>query len=204
MEEMPVGAPSRGGLATFAARHRCTVFTVVLAAIFAGLRRASGQSDLSIRVSVNGRPDGFAETIGWFANDTVVRVESVAPTLIESLPFVREAWVGALEHQLVPYSLVMKCVEADKLIRTHRPTTVTLNARVLPVVVPAFGTVMRLVRMSGGGEKAGLHIAAAEAGDAMVLRCAFDEARFGRRDITMLLKSFVDEIDRLGELLQGA
>src|SRR5262249_25192022 len=132
VEDVWIGPDRVAGIDAAGARARSTRFVFVLAALASVLGRASGQADLSIKVSVSGRARGFGRTFGWFANDVMIRVRDASGGRDRVLPAVRETWLDSLDHQLVPYPLVQRCVEPDRLITAYRPVTIGLNARVAP------------------------------------------------------------------------
>jgi len=194
VEDAWVGADAAAALTVRCARARTTRFVYVLAAFLSVLARASGQCDLSVKVSVHGRPPGYERTVGWFANDVVLRVRDAGGGRDLTLPRVRAAWLDALEHQLVPYPLVLRCVEPERRITDHRPATVGCNARTVPLRLDALGTPMVLRSMSGGAERQGIHLDVVQWGEDLLLRCAFDRARFRGADIAGLLRQLVDEL----------
>ncbi|HEY0783232.1 MAG TPA: amino acid adenylation domain-containing protein, partial [Thermoanaerobaculia bacterium] len=67
------------------------------------LSRLSGATDLAVGVPAQGRPGGFAETVGYFVNPLVLRSDLFGdPSFAAALSRTREALIGALEHQEMP------------------------------------------------------------------------------------------------------
>ncbi|MET8544463.1 condensation domain-containing protein, partial [Kitasatospora sp. NPDC004799] len=96
-------------------RHGATLFTVVLAAAFAVLRTASGQSDLVLGCASGhrARPE-LRRTVGLGVNTLAVRADPAGdPTFAELLGLVRTALLDAQRHHEVPFDLVVERLGAD-------------------------------------------------------------------------------------------
>ncbi|WFE36318.1 non-ribosomal peptide synthetase [Micromonospora sp. WMMD975] len=96
-------------LAAFAQEQRTTVHTVLLAVFQALLGRWSGQHDFAVGTPVAGRSRAEVENVvGFFVNTLAVRADLTGdPTLTELVGRVREATLGAYEHQDVPFEQVV-------------------------------------------------------------------------------------------------
>ncbi len=101
-------------LTDLARREHATTFMVILAGFKALWARATGQTDLMIGVPVAGRVRVELENlIGCFANTLVLRADlSGDPTFREAVGRVREATLGAFDHQELPF---------EKLVAELRP-----------------------------------------------------------------------------------
>ncbi len=106
----PAGRSSAPPSTSSALREEVTPFMVHLAAFAALLHRYSGQDDLSIGVPVAGRTRPEIEPlIGFFVNTLVLRADlSGDPTFRELLARIRRAALGALEHQELPFELLVE------------------------------------------------------------------------------------------------
>ncbi|MEU1280242.1 condensation domain-containing protein [Streptomyces sp. NPDC005805] len=91
-------------------RHRCTPFTVALAAAFASLHRLTGADDLVIGVAgTHRRGSGMRGLVGLCVNTLPVRVDlSGDPAFGTLLDRVRDAQLTAQEHGEVPFDLVLE------------------------------------------------------------------------------------------------
>ncbi|WP_331742019.1 condensation domain-containing protein (plasmid) [Streptomyces sp. NBC_00726] len=85
-----------------AARNRCSIWHVCLAAYMVLLERLTGQTDLTLMTVNSGRPaKEFFDTIGFFANLVPVRLEfDDCETFRDVLLRARRASVEAQQHQL--------------------------------------------------------------------------------------------------------
>jgi amino acid adenylation domain-containing protein len=89
--------------------HRATLFMTVLAAYQALLTRYTGQHDFAVGSPVAGRshPD-LDRTVGMFVNMLPIRADLAGdPSGHELVDRVRQAVLGALEHQDVPFEKVV-------------------------------------------------------------------------------------------------
>ena len=94
-------------------REGVTEFMVLLSAFKVLLYRYSGQRDISIGTAVADRPHPAVEgLIGFFINTLVLRADlSGNPGFTELLGQVKQRMVEALEHQGVPFELIV-----DKIV----------------------------------------------------------------------------------------
>ncbi|HUZ39585.1 MAG TPA: amino acid adenylation domain-containing protein [Streptosporangiaceae bacterium] len=101
---VPVPAAVVEGLRRLAEREGVTLFTVLLTAFHTLLYRWSGQSDVSIGITADGRARGeVADAIGHFINTIVVQAEVPGRgTFVELLGQVRARLLEALEYRHVP------------------------------------------------------------------------------------------------------
>jgi hypothetical protein len=98
-------------LSVGARRHRTTPFVLVLSALGWTLANLAGVNDLSIQVPIPGRPHGHESTLGWFANDVMVRLQR--PEGCDAVEFLRGAhrsWFTALPHGYTPLHVVQQRV----------------------------------------------------------------------------------------------
>lgn len=85
-----------------AARHRCSVWHVFLAAYMVLVEEISGQDDITLLTVNSGRPAReFYDTIGFFANLVPVRLEfGDCTTFLDVMLRARKASAEAQQHQL--------------------------------------------------------------------------------------------------------
>ncbi|WP_242895189.1 non-ribosomal peptide synthetase [Actinomadura litoris] len=97
------------------ARHRATLFMVLLAAFDALLAGRTGGTDIVVSAPVSGRDRVELENlIGFFVNNVVLRVDcSGDPTFGELVDRVRETTLGAFDRQDLPF---------ERLVEELRPS----------------------------------------------------------------------------------
>ncbi|MDR6117811.1 amino acid adenylation domain-containing protein [Aeromicrobium sp. SORGH_AS981] len=95
---------------------RTTLFSVGLALFADAIRHTSGQDDLVVGVPVLGRPSlGLDDVVGMFVNTVPVRLDLTGTTVPRAVARrVHDAWVDAVEDQLVPLDAVVDAVGADR------------------------------------------------------------------------------------------
>ncbi|WP_213289371.1 non-ribosomal peptide synthetase [Bradyrhizobium sp. sGM-13] len=115
-----VGLAIDGALAArlreIAAKHRVSVFMLLLGAYQALLYRYTGQSDLRVGVPVAGRRHAQLERlIGCFVNTLVLRAEvadgASFPNLLQQ---VKDAVIEALSHQDLPFELLVDGLRPER------------------------------------------------------------------------------------------
>ncbi|MDZ8053983.1 MAG: amino acid adenylation domain-containing protein [Aulosira sp. ZfuVER01] len=97
--------------------HRASLYTIMLTAFFALLYRYTGQEDILIGTPIAGRSDSkeFQKIVGYFPNITVLRGNLAGnPTFKELLTHIRSLFIGALQHQEAPFSLLLEKLKIQR------------------------------------------------------------------------------------------
>lgn len=112
-----------------AARHRCSVWHVFLAAYMVLAEKVSGQSDITVLTVNSGRPaKEFYNTIGFFANLVPVRLEfDDCETFLDLMLRARRASADAQQHQLPTESILEMFPELMKPSGDPRALPVGFN-----------------------------------------------------------------------------
>lgn len=163
---IPAGTASRLGLV--ARRLRSSPFMVAMAAYAALLGRVCGTEDVLVGTPVGGRSEPELEPlIGFFVNTLPVRVDlSGDPTFAEVVRRVRTSIFAVLEHQDVPFELLVDALKLDRS-PSHTPlvqTVFTYEPR--PMVEPKFaGLSAQALTLRASSAKFELDIMAVQAAD---------------------------------------
>ncbi len=193
LEPFTITTPCLKALYNFARSEGVTLFVLALAAFKTLLFRYSGQTDICVGTSVAGRGQLEVEGLfGFFVNSLPIRSElSATATVRETLRRVREGFVGAYQHSVVPFEKLVEEVQPERDL-SYNPLfqvmLVLLNATSARPYLP--GLEVEHIRLDHGVAKFDLTFYLREEEDRITGEVEYSTDLFDRCTIQRMLVHF--------------
>jgi aspartate racemase len=199
------------GLKDLARREGATLFMVLLGAFQVLLSRYSGQEDVAVGTPIAGRTRAETEgLIGFFVNTLVMRTDlSGDPTFRELLSRVREAALGAYDHQDLPFEKLVEELRPERDLSRVPLSQVMFALENVPWEALTFpGLTFDLLKVESGTVKFDLSLFMFEEAQGLKGRIVYNADLFAEATIEWMLSHFhtlleevvADPDQRLSEL----
>ncbi|UXA69069.1 amino acid adenylation domain-containing protein [Xanthomonas prunicola] len=199
--EFVLPAPLSQALQAAARSHRCSLFSVLLAAWALLLSRLSGEQDLVIGTAVAGRTRSEIEPlIGLFVNTVALRFQ-VPPqgTLSDWLQQVRDVVLSAQDHQDLPFERVVELLQPPRAL-SHTPLYQVMFAldtmqQGQSLVLP--GLEVAPLRTGQDSSEFDLSLSMQQHGDALSGRLGYATALFDSESMQRHVAQFVEMLQAI-------
>ncbi|HYG81326.1 MAG TPA: amino acid adenylation domain-containing protein, partial [Pyrinomonadaceae bacterium] len=173
-------------------REGATLFMTLLAAFQALLHRYTGQADIAVGTPIANRNRAETEgLIGFFVNTLVLRTDlSGDPSFRELVGRVREATVGAYDHQDVPFEKLVEELQPERGLSRQPLFQVMFGLQNAPRPAPsAPGLEVTPVKVGNRTAKFDLTLTAAEGEAGLALSMEYSSDLFEEPTVGRLLDS---------------
>lgn len=103
-DELPV---SMGTLRSAAGRLKSSPFLLFLASVASAIGVVAGLDDVTLKVNTSGRPSRFLDTMGSFADNAPIRIQSRSLSdPHHALTAAKSAWLETIEFQAAPWDYI--------------------------------------------------------------------------------------------------
>jgi hypothetical protein len=179
-------------------QENSTLFITLLAAFKTLLHRYSGQDDLLIGTVAGSRKRSeFENLLGCFQNPVVLRTDfSGSPNFSQVLGRVRETALGALQHDEVPFELVVKELHAERDL-SRNPLVQVAFTLVPQTASPEPGWSAGQWDVETGAAKFDLYLEMEQDGDGLTARFMYRSDLFLAETIERLKANFTTLLESI-------
>lgn len=190
---LPVPGALVGQLRAVARTRGATLFMVLLAAFDVLLQRLGGQDDVIVGTPAAGRERlETEEMVGIFLNSLPIRADlSGAPPFQELLDQVRDAVIGAVDHQRVPFEKIVEEVAPRRDLGRAPLFEVLFNMLELPELKADLGGLeMGELPAPDPAPKFDLTVYVTPRGEGLALDWVYDAELFDRERVRAMLEQY--------------
>jgi hypothetical protein len=108
---------------------RTTPFSLILAAMAAAISAVTDENDITLQVKTTGRPPGYLDTLGCFADEVPIRIRDGSLAVPQkALRATTMAWAETLTFQTTPWDYILAaCAPPETPPVVQRPGQVRVN-----------------------------------------------------------------------------